>query len=73
MSSKISFILLVAMLTLIASAEQLYANASTGNDASPAIQAQALKTIAETLCNKFSTFKIRRNLAFLQMVYYRTC
>jgi hypothetical protein len=47
MIKKIFCLLLMAMSCLMVSAEQLYVNARTGNDAGSGAQAQPLKTIAE--------------------------
>ena len=47
MAKKIFFSLLFAITSLIASAEEFYINAKTGNDANPGDKLQPLKTVAE--------------------------
>ena len=47
MVRKVFFFLLITTTSLIASAEEFYVNANTGNDANPGNKLQPLKTIAE--------------------------
>lgn len=47
MVKRLSFLLLFAITSLVASAEEFYINARTGNDANPGNKLQPLKTIAE--------------------------
>jgi hypothetical protein len=47
MVRKVFFFLLITTTSLMASAEEFYVNANTGNDANPGNKLQPLKTIAE--------------------------
>jgi len=47
MARKYLFTLLLAMLTLVSYAEQLYINVRTGNDTNPGTRLQPLKTFQE--------------------------
>jgi len=47
MVRKVFFFLLITTTSLVASAEEFYVNANTGNDANPGNKLQPLKTIAE--------------------------
>jgi len=57
MVKKIFFLLLMAMSSLITSAEQLYVNVKTGNDANPGTLSQPLKTLGEAARRVNASYK----------------
>jgi hypothetical protein len=57
MGKKTFFLLLIAMSSLVTSAEELHINARTGNDANPGTLSQPLKTIAEAARRINSSYK----------------